>query len=219
MPVITSMLYLRQARRRSRSMTSKYSSICSGPMVKLSSLLNLPISRRGSAKMVGDADAVEAAPAVKIHHLRHGQFAVGVIGVNVKIAQQHPRFAGAVGRTARAGRRVMPGWSDSKSSAACFRGPSSSHWLQSQFRDAHGGVGPGNFGQIFAPAPPDPAVVRQRPSPPIPPLRGFSPPPRRRPASSHQPRVAVLLAGDDLVEDHRAARRRWLPAPSPRPPW
>ena len=41
--------------------------------------------------MVGDADAVEAALAVEINHLRHREFAVGIIGVDVEIAQEHLR--------------------------------------------------------------------------------------------------------------------------------
>ena len=41
--------------------------------------------------MVGDADAVEAALAVEINHLRHGKLAVGIIGVDVEIAQEHLR--------------------------------------------------------------------------------------------------------------------------------
>ena len=51
--------------------------------------------------VVGDADAIETMKPVKINHLRHGQFAVGIIGVNVKIAQHHLWLGAAGGRRAR----------------------------------------------------------------------------------------------------------------------
>ena len=89
MPVITSILYLRQARWRSRSMTSKYSSNCSWPHGEVGQLAEFADQAARVGQMVGDADAVETALAVEIHHLRHGQFAVGIIGVDVEIAEQH----------------------------------------------------------------------------------------------------------------------------------
>ena len=44
-------------------------------------------------QMVGDANAVEAEPPVKIHDFRHGQFSVRITRVDVKIAKQHLRRA------------------------------------------------------------------------------------------------------------------------------
>ena len=54
--------------------------------------------------VVGDADAIETMVPVKINQLGHGQFAIRIVGVSVKIAQQHLRFGAAGGRRAwRAG--------------------------------------------------------------------------------------------------------------------
>jgi len=43
--------------------------------------------------MIRDADAIKAAFAVEIDNLRHTHFAVGIIGVDVKITEQHLRAA------------------------------------------------------------------------------------------------------------------------------
>jgi hypothetical protein len=60
-------------------------------------------------QMVGDADAIETALAVKINDLRHAQFAVGIIRVDVKIAEQHLRVAAVSIFPATAGRMTRGG--------------------------------------------------------------------------------------------------------------
>src|SRR5688572_1575048 len=42
-------------------------------------------------EMIGNADAIEAEPSVEIDQVRHGQRAIGIVAVHVKIAQKHSR--------------------------------------------------------------------------------------------------------------------------------
>jgi len=56
--------------------------------------------------VVGDADAIEPARPVEVDDLGHGQAAVGVVGVDVKIAEQ--RAAGAFGQAGEARAEPAP---------------------------------------------------------------------------------------------------------------
>jgi len=85
------MSYLRHARRRSRSSMSKYSSSCSQATVEIQEFTEPADEPARIGDVVGDADAIEAAPAVKINHLRQREAAVGVIGMDVEIAKLDAR--------------------------------------------------------------------------------------------------------------------------------
>ena len=101
-------------------------------------------------QMVGDADAVETALAVKINDLRHGQLAVGIIGVNVKIAQQHLCMA-AVGLNGRCGTHDALRRAVSKSLTGLRPGLSCRGFAENQFADAQRGIGTAQLPEVFAP--------------------------------------------------------------------
>ena len=100
--------------------------------------------------MVGDADAVEAAFAVKINNLRYAQFAVGIIRMDMEIAQEHlGGLNGAAGGRLRCAHdafkcvvKKLHRFSAGKTAFTLF---------QNELCDFHGGVGPADFLQIFPP--------------------------------------------------------------------
>ena len=171
-------------------------------MVQLTSSDSFPI-KAWVGQVVGDADAVKTAFAVKINNLRHGQLAIGIIGMNVKIAKQHLRMAAVSiqrrNRTHDALWRAVKKFDGPASGMVVFR------FGQDEFGNAQRGVRTAHLPEVFMP---------------LRPLRGFFGEGvfhqlghlavffrnRAQAETPDQFGVAFLLAGDDLVDNHRAAR-------------
>ena len=154
-------------------------------------------------QMVGDADAVEPAFAVEVNHLRHGEFAVGIIGVDVEIAQEHLRTACAVSTGKGRGTHDAVGRGFKQFDVLASR-PVLVGGFQDEFADAQGGVGPGDVLEIGAPLVPlrglfDEGVFDQFGHFPV--LLAN----RAKMIAPDEFGVALLLAGDDLIDNHRAA--------------
>ena len=199
---MTIILYFRQARRRSRSITSKYSSSWSSLTVMLRQARQLADQPARVRQMIGDANAVKAQPAVKIHHFGHGQFAVGVIRVDVKIAKQH---AGTRRGRGRGGGLVLLRRRIEQAECVCASGRWRSHSARTSSARRKAASGLLSRGQISPPFLPEPGLVGKRLVDEFGHLAvAFRH--RAEAVFGDQSRIAFLLAGDDLVDDHRAAR-------------
>ena len=116
---------------------------------EIGELGNFPEQSARVGEMVGDANAIKAAFAVKINDLGHAQFAVGIIGVDVKIAEQHLGMA-AVSVTL--GRGAHDAFGFVVKEARDFPGRQVAFgFAEDEFSDAQGGVGAGNLIEIAPP--------------------------------------------------------------------
>ena len=196
-------MYRRHARCRSRSITAKYSVHLFLAERAIGQLGQLAHQAARVRQMVGDADAIKTVLAVKIHNLRH---ATACRRNNLNECENRRAASGRDGRR-RSGRRrphhaLRRGLKQLDRLAA---GRVVARLAQHEFGDAQRGIGLADPLQIFTP---------------FVPLRGafgkglfhqfgdFAVflPDRAEVRRRNQFRVAFLLAGNDLVDDHRAAR-------------